>query len=59
MNHLLHAANYDTFIDVPVEMSQFEERAFAIGKTPFHVVLHGMRDFDSTGGDRLQTQFYG
>jgi predicted metalloprotease with PDZ domain len=48
-NYLLYAPNYDVFIDAPVEMSQFEERTFTIGKTPFHVVMHGAMDFDVDG----------
>ncbi|MCI0696721.1 PDZ domain-containing protein [candidate division KSB1 bacterium] len=47
--YLLYAPNYNTFIDAPVEMSQFEERTFTIGKTPFHVVMHGVMDFDIDG----------
>jgi predicted metalloprotease with PDZ domain len=45
----LYAPNYDTFIDAPVEMSQFEERNFIIGKATFSVVMHGSLDFDVDG----------
>jgi predicted metalloprotease with PDZ domain len=47
--YLLYAPNYDVFIDAPVEMSQFEERNFIIGKATFSVVMHGSLDFDVDG----------
>lgn len=47
--YLLSAPDYDTFVDAPVEMSQFDERTFTIGKIQFHVVMHGVMDFDVDG----------
>jgi predicted metalloprotease with PDZ domain len=46
---LLYAPNYDVFIDAPVEMSNFTERTFTIGKTSFSVIMHGPLDFDVDG----------
>lgn len=42
------APNFDTFLDTPIEMSDFQEKTFELDGTTFHVIVHdlmGKKDF--------------
>jgi predicted metalloprotease with PDZ domain len=48
------SANYDTFADCPLEISDFAEKDFEVLGTTYHVIVHdvmGQKDFAKFAGD--------
>lgn len=56
--HTFSAANYDTFIDCPIEISDFAEKTFELEGSKYHLIVHdimGKRDFSQFAADLEKT----